>query len=345
MYPIKRRRFLLIAAGTAASVGAARWSRRSGGLFEGDTRCPVATRKTFALGTEVSITVRHSSVEVAEQAIEAAFGELALVERLMSIYRPDSQISVLNRTGWLANPHPYVREVLRHATFVSRRSRGAFDVTVQPLWVVFAAAAKENRLPEPAEIAAARQKVDWTKLDVSRSDCVRLWPPGMAITLNGIAQGYATDRVLATLRSAGVEHALIHAGEHASLGHSARGNAWTIGIQHPRHADAFIALADLDGRCLATSGDYASAFSADLQFNHIFDPRTGYSPTELASVSVLARTAMQADALSTALFVLGPDQGLELVHGTPQCDAFFVMKSGETIATSGFPVSREGRSA
>jgi len=339
MQPVNRRRFLIVAAGSMGGALAGgcqtNWASRPG---------PIVSRKTFALGTEVSITAMHPTAEAAERAITAAFDELALVEQLMSIYRPDSQVSVLNSSGRLVQPHPYFIEVLRHAQHVSERSCGALDVTIQPLWEAFAAAAKAQQIPSESEIALARASVDWTRLVVT-DECVRLLKPGMKITLNGIAQGFAADRVLAALRAGGVEHALINAGELAPLGCSPRGDAWRVGIQHPRQNDAHIALADLDGRALATSGDYATRFSADGRHHHILDPRTGYSPTELCSVSILAPTGMAADALSTTCFVLGVERSLALIKAMPGIDAFFVLKDGETIATGGFPLQTEGSAA
>jgi thiamine biosynthesis lipoprotein len=329
---------MLIAAGAggAAALG--------GAILGGDQPLEQVTRRTHALGTEVSISVRHSSSEAAHEAIDAAFAELELVESLMSIYRPHSQVSVLNRTGRIDNPHPYLIEVLRHATVMSHRTSGAFDITVQPLWQVFVAAAKENRVPGAEEVAAARRQVDWTNLD-TQPGYIRLRQPSTAITLNGIAQGFAADRVQAVLQRHGIEHALINAGEHVPLGISDDGDPWTVGIQHPREPDAFVGMTDLVGRCLATSGDYETKFSPDSRHHHIFDPRSGYSPTELASVSVLAPSAMQADAFSTALFVLEPEKGMELITRTPNTDAFFVLKDGSTIVTAGFPLVTDGRPA
>jgi len=302
------------------------------------------TRRTFALGTEVSITALHPSPKAAERAISAAFDEMVLVERLMSIYRPDSQLSILNRDGRLREPHPYVVEVLRHAQRISHATNGALDVTVQPLWEAFATAAKQQRIPDETEVAAARAKVDWRAVAID-DDAIRFLRPGMKITLNGIAQGFAADRVLAALRAEGIEHALINAGELQPLGHSARGDAWSVGIQHPRRDDAFVALTDLDGRALATSGDYATRFSADGRHHHILDPRTGYSPTELCSVSILAPSGMAADALSTACFVLGLARSLAQIKTMRRVDAFFVLKDGETVATDGFPLNSEGGAA
>ena len=262
----------------------------------------------------------------------------------MSIYRPDSQLSALNRTGLLTDAHPYLLQVLRYSQEVSARTRGAFDVTVQPLWETFASAAKQEQLPSEQAIASARAKVDWRQVTISEA-AVALNKPGLKITLNGIAQGFAADRVQAALRAGGIEHALIDAGELAPLGHSPRGGPWRVGIQHPRHANAHIALTDLDGRALATSGDYATRFTADLRHHHILNPHTGYSPTELSNVSILAPTALEADALSTACFVLGPERSLSLIKALTRVDAFFVLKDGETIATTGFPLRHEGSAA
>jgi len=340
MGQVGRRRFLLLAAGAVGGGAAGLW----GAHRDDDRGCPRVTRTTHALGTEVSLTVRHPQPEVAERAIAAAFGELQLVQRLMSIYDSGSQLSRLNRDGRLESPHLHLVAVLREAQRASAASEGAFDVTVQPLWEAFAAAQKQQRLPTAVEVAAARLLVDWRQVEV-HDDRIRCLRPGVRITLNGIAQGYATDRVLAVLRAHGIEHALINAGELNSLGQSERGGAWRVGIQHPRRTDAYVALADLDGRALATSGDYNTKFSADGHYNHILDPCSGYSPTELASASVVAPSATLADALSTALFVLGPDGGLALLAQNPGADALLITKDGETIATAGFPLRAEGNAA
>ncbi len=127
------------------------------------------------------------------------------------------------------------------------------------------------------------------------------------------------------------------AGEIHPLGTTSAGEPWTVGIQHPREPSAYAALVGLDGRALATSGDYATSFSPDHRHHHILDPRTGVSPGAFSSVSVLAPTAMEADALSTALFVLGPARSLSLIEMTPRVDALFILKDGRTLATGGFP--------
>jgi thiamine biosynthesis lipoprotein len=282
----------------------------------------------------MDIQVLHQDLRAGGQAIDAAFTEVSRVERVMSIYQADSQLSRLNRENVLRDPDPYLVEVLTHAREMAERSGGAFDVTVQPLWKLYADAAKAGELPEIPTIELCRMSVDWRGVSISpREIRIRM---GQAITLNGIAQGFAADRAMATLRSHGVQHALVNAGEL-----SASGKPWTVGIQHPRQPDAYIAVADLAGRCMSTSGDYQTSFSADRAYNHIFDPSTGRSPAELASVTVVAPTATLADALSTAIFVLGPDRGTGLAKSLADVDVLLVLKDGTTLKTDGFPLHRE----
>ena len=337
---IGRRRFLACAvgAGGLAALGSIRWlggSRKTAsvGLVAG---LKAFRLTSFALGSKVSITALHPDEQVARRAVAAGFTELARIEQVMSLYRPDSELSRLNRSGRLDNPHSYLVAVLQKAQEVADRTGGAFDVTVQPLWDLCASSLRSGRTVVLPDIQAACHKVDWRKVDVS-SNAIRLAGDGMAITLNGIAQGFAADCVLRVLREHGIEHALVDTGEIASLGRKATGQRWTAGIQHPRRPDAYISLAALDGRCMSTSGDYATAFDKDFTRHHIFDPATGASPQELASVTVVAPMGIDADALSTAVFVLGPVRGRDLVDATAGADALLVRKDGTAVVTDNFP--------
>jgi thiamine biosynthesis lipoprotein len=274
------------------------------------------------------------------EALEAAFRELEVIENVMSLYRPGSQVCRLNRDGELQDPHGHLVRVLKFAKKISGASNGAFDITVQPLWEAFHAANQRGNLPDDAAVDAAGRKVDWRRVRVSENK-VTLDGEGTAITLNGIAQGYAADRVKDVFSHAGIAHALIDCGEISALGRTAQGSPWSVGVQHPREEDAFISIAQISGRCLATSGDYATCFGGEkgdaFRWNHLFDPKTGRSPDRLASVSVAANTAMEADALSTAVFVAGVERGQALIEELPGVDALFVLKNGKTMATKEFP--------
>ncbi len=334
---LSRRRFLSLSLGGGAVFAAAGFAWRESERLASKN---VVTRLAWALGSNVSMTVMGLPTDRAERALDAAFAELELVEQVMSLYRPDSQLCRLNRDRVLDNPHPYLLTVLATAEQTSRQSDGAFDITVQPLWDLFAACQKQGRLPTNSQIVAARARVDWRAVEVSREH-IQLRAPATAITLNGIAQGFAADRAIAALRDHGVKHALVNSGEIGCLGRKPDGHDWTVGVQHPREPDAFAALTELQGRSLATSGDYETTFSADFSKNHIFDPRTGQSPSELASVSIAAPTAMQADALSTAAMVLGAEKSLALIDSVADVDAHFVLKEGRSLHTKGFPFTEK----
>jgi thiamine biosynthesis lipoprotein len=347
MSTIGRRQFLYCIGGAGAaalsSLAASHPVRDAqpnlavdAGTTDGHRRS--VTRIGWAFGSTASITALHRERTICRRALSASFDELERVERLMSIYRANSQLSQLNRHRSLTDPDPLLVEILLTAQAFSEKTAGAFDITIQPLWQLYADTHRDGRLPSDADACAARALVDWRRVEVTPQR-VRLHGEGTMITLNGIAQGFAADRVRRTLQRFGVEHALINTGEIAPLGQKARGEGWSIGIQHPRADNAFCSIAKLAERCLATSGDYATWFSPDRLHHHLFDPRTGRSPTELSSVSIAARTATEADALSTAVFVLGSERGLALVQQTPGADAMLIDKGGRTITTAGFPAA------
>jgi thiamine biosynthesis lipoprotein len=338
---MRRRKFISYALGATAlgAVGAHLGSKyaRSGGSF-GAAQLAKLTRQGRALGTDISITAFHARRSTAELAINQAFAAIDHVEDIMSLYRPESQLSQLNRNGTLAHPDPALVAVLQRAAALSAQSDGAFDVTVQPLWSVYEEAAASHQLPSAATLSSTLARVDWRQVSVS-TETLSFRQPGMAITLNGIAQGLAADAAAAALREAGVAHALIDSGEISTVGTPATKDHWAIGLKDPRNPSSLLGVTALQGRCLATSGDYEMSFAADFSQHHLLDPRTGYSPTELASVSVVAPTALEADALSTAVFLMGPEAGRALVETLPQVDALFVDKAHRVTRTTNFPRS------
>jgi thiamine biosynthesis lipoprotein len=262
-------------------------------------------RHLQGLGTHLHLQVAHAQPEQAEKALSAAQAVLREIEDAMSLFQADSELQRLNRDGRLAHPSGHLLAVLREAQWVARHSRGAFDVTVQPLWLLSDAARQAGRLPTAAERAQALSLVGWQGLKVA-DQAVELARPGMAVTLNGIAQGYAADAVRATLQAHGVEHALVDTGEFGTLGCNPHGRAWTLGVEDPHRAGKLIAALALDGNSLATSADNRSAFTPDHRHHHIFDPSTGDSPTVLSSITVAARSAMRADALTKVMFMAQP---------------------------------------
>lgn len=318
---MKRRTMLKAALGGAVLGGGAYWIARE--------RLQEFSTAGIVFGTTVSLRVLHDDAAAAKQALDAAMAALRDVDRLMSLHRDDSELSRLNRDGHVDRPDPRFVSVLKAAQATAQLSGGAFDVTVQPLWRAAA---------DQSDMKRELTRVDWRNLDVS-DERVSLLERGMAVTLNGIAQGYGADVALAALNSHGITHALLDTGEFATLGRRADGQPWTLAVRDPRDESVLAHVLPADGRALATSGDYETVFSADFSRHHIFDPKTGGSPQELASVSVLAPTGMQADALSTAFMVLGAQRSLQLAGRLPGVDLLCISKLGEIQRSTGFPAS------
>ncbi|NLX96397.1 MAG: FAD:protein FMN transferase [Rhodopirellula sp.] len=342
MISISRRRFWRVTLGAGGLLGLGAAAKRAWLSEHVDDRAARAaephehTSTSSIFGAPISITAVHGDPALAGRAVEAALGELRRVERIMSLYCPESQLSRLNRNGVLHAPHPWLVEVLQQSQTLAQQSGGAFDMTVQPLWHVYRDAQLAASTAADRDVEIALRKVDWRRVEVS-PEIVRLQSGGTQLTLNGIAQGFAADRAAAVLRAHGVRDAMIDAGEIAALGCRSDESQWKVGIQHPRERQAYAAVAGLSGRCLSTSGDYATSFSSDHCQNHLLDPRTGKSPSWFSSVSVVAPTAVRADGLSTALSVMGLEEGLKLLQKTANTDALFIFKDGRELATAGFP--------
>ena len=308
------------------------------GLLAADTMAAPASPAAGALqwqsttftgmGTTLSITAAHADKQRTVSALEQARELVAQLEMQMSVFNPNSALSRLNAHGVLKQPPPDLLRLLRIAKDFAARSHGAFDPTVQPLWTLFSSRQAAGRLPLAGEVAQARRLVDWRKLRIE-TDRIALAQHGMGVTLNGIAQGFASDQVRALLKSHGIEHALINTGEWSALGQSSQHQDWLLGVADPHQTNALLGRLRLrGGGSLATSADDQTFFSPDHLHHHIFDPHTGYSPRDISSVTVLAKHCTQADALTKVLFVAGYERALALAQQW-QVTALVVHKSGQ----------------
>ena len=255
-----------------------------------------------ALGARSTITLCHADEAVARRLLKEVLAEVRRLEGIFSLYRADSAISRLNRLGRLEAPPPEMVELLARARTVSALTGGAFDATVQPLWRLyadhFARPAADPGGPAEDERQRALARVDYRALSIG-SDAIAFDRPGMAVTLNGIAQGYITDRVAALLRRAGLDHVLIDLGEIRALGRHPDARPWRAGIAEPGGFGELLHEVTLEDRALATSAGAGTRFDPAGRHHHLFDPRSGRSTRHHASVSVLAPSATLADGLST----------------------------------------------
>jgi FAD:protein FMN transferase len=291
-------------------------------------------RAMLAFGTTVWLQIGHEDAQLAQAGLADAIDAVRLVERLMSLYDPQSALSRLNREGVLADPPKPLYEVLRLAQHVARESSGAFDVTVQPLWSAWQSASAQGRSPSRKEREQALAVVGYPHLQVA-PDRIELTRPGMAVTLNGIAQGYAADLVRARLVARGIGHAVLDTGEWLTLGASPL-EPMRLGVADPAQSDRLLAMLRADGRALAVSDDAHTVFSADRRDHHILDPRTGSSPPQVSAVAVLAPQAALADALTKVAFMAGPD-AVPVLARTWGVDLLVLDKSGRLKGSQGVP--------
>ena len=317
-----RRRALRVIAGAAGMPLLA-----SGGAAE---RTPVLAWRGRALGAEAQLLLAHPDDAAVRGVVTRCLDEIARLERVFSLHLLDSEIATLNRTGRLEAASQDFRILLAEAQRFGELSSGAFDITVQPLWDLYAAhfaANPHDTLGPPAHrIEAARRRVDYRAVAVDRAR-VGFLRPAMAMTLNGIAQGYITDRVADLLRDAGFTSVLVKLGETFAGDPPAHGRPWRIGIRDPHAPDRMIATFDAADLAIATSSGFATRFDAIGRHHHLFDPMTGKSAGCCASVTVVAPRATVADAIATALAVLSPAAAVHLLRQTDAA-AFFVGADG-----------------
>jgi thiamine biosynthesis lipoprotein len=291
-----------------------------------------------AMTTLVTITVEDRSQSKAEEAIGRAFDEMDRVVALLTRFESASPLAVLNDTGRLAEPPPELCAVIEHALWLHRLSDGAFDPTVAPLVDLYQVHFAAHGGPPDA---AERREV----LELVGAQCVkvdertlRLDHAGMALTLDGIGKGFIVDRMVETLASHGVQHALVNAGgDIRALGTHANGRPWRVGVQHPRQADALVETLDLADMAVATSGDYVRFHDVERRHHHTIVPSTGLSPDTIASVSVKAPSALQADALATGVFVLGSEGGMRLLARVEGSAGLILTRAGARFTSVGWP--------
>lgn len=285
------------------------------------------------LGALAGMTLWHRDPEFARRTIARMRVEIDRLENVFSLYRRDSEIARLNRDGRLVAPARDLIDVLEISRAVAAASGGAFNPAVQPLWntytAYFAGHPDATRAPAAAAIDAAHRLADFAAVDAARR-AIGFARPGMAITLNGIAQGYITDRIADLLRNEGFDHAMVELGETRALGAMPDGRPFEVNLMKPgapRLVDRTVELADAS---LSVSGGYGLRFGRSTEAHHIFDPATGYSANRLLDVAVIAPRATLADALSTAIFVAGEPAAGKILAAYPAARARVTRSDGST---------------
>ncbi len=298
------------------------------------------------MGTNVTITVVARNDAEGGAAIEAGMAEIKRFDRMMSLYKDDSEITMVNRA---AGNHPVrvspeMIEAVEAASRVSDLTGGAFDITVGPLVVLWQMRLKEGKVPTNAEIANVRRLVNYRNIVIDRkASTLYLKKTGMIMDLGGM-KGYIADRVRDLFRKRGVDNAVIAlAGDIWVMGHREDGKPWRIGVQHPREKDKTLTVLELSDKYVTTSGDYERfVIREKKRYHHIIDPRTGRPSRGVISATIIGDKGELIDPLAKAPFILGPEEGIRLVEQVG-AEAIVVDDVGKVFATEGIKSWQNGQ--
>jgi FAD:protein FMN transferase len=351
----RRRAFRIIAAaaGLPLMIAGLRATVPAGQLF---------TWQGEVLGGLAELSLWHTDEAAARRAMRKVEAELARFEAIFSLARAESEISQLNAAGSLARPSTELRVLLEEGRRFSVLSAGAFDVSVQPLWRLYEAHFWSGRSndTDAGDILArahdvAQALVDYRQIEIGAGR-IAFARPGMAVTLNSLAQGYITDAAADLLRNEGFETAFVDLGEIRAIGRHPDGRAWRVGIRDGRPAASANAVGpaqagvvasagavdqapapavELADAAMAVSGGYGTTFEPSGRYHHIFDPTTGDSARALIDAAVIGPRATIANGLSTALCVAGEARAAALLAVCPGYRAILTRPDGTRAEVSG----------
>jgi thiamine biosynthesis lipoprotein len=314
---------------------------RIGALLLAVTATPVRAewfqREEAIMGTRVAVELWSEDAALAARAMDAVMAEMRGTDELMSTYKPESQLSAVNAHAFErpVQVDPGIIDVVARSFDFSRMSKGAFDVTYASVGYLYDYRAHER--PSEQQVAEALPGVDYRQVEIDRvRNTIRFLRKGVRIDLGGIAKGYAVDRSIEILRRLGIEHAMVNAGGDTRLLGDRRGKPWIVGIRDPRNEGRMVTRLPLEDEAISTSGDYERYFEEEgVRYHHILVPGTGHAAREVRSATVIGPDATLTDGLSTTVFVLGVQRGMELVSRLPGVEAVIVDKDGRIFYSDG----------
>ena len=290
------------------------------------------------MDTTVTIAVYASDENEATQAIDRAFEEIKKVDSLMSPSKEDSQLNLLNKESGLQGADPAFIYVLERSIYYSEISGGAFDISIQPvldLWKSKFSPGGTYKPPTPGELNETLELVNYSEIRIADGNVTL--QPGMKVAVGGIAKGYAVDMAIESLEADRMENAFVNAGGDGKyIGRKPDGTAWIVGLQNPDKNEEYVTAIRAEDVAVATSGNYERYFNESAKVSHISDPRTGYPSTSLISSTVIAKDAIDADAFATAVFVLGEEEGLEMIENVEGVECLIITEDRRLVYSSGF---------
>lgn len=295
------------------------------------------TGEEAIMGTAIRVELWADDEATGEAAIAAVMAEMHRIDRAMSPYKPESELSRINREA-AERPVPISQEmfdILSRSIEFSKISGGAFDITFSSVGYLYDY--RRHIKPTDKEIEQALPGIDYRHIQLdAQKRTVRFARPGVRIDLGGIGKGHAVDNGIALLKKRGITQAIVTAGGDSRVLGDRGGRPWMVGIRDPRRKDNMVAVIPLINSAISTSGDYERYFEVDGErYHHILNPKTGRSATGVHSVSVIGPDATTTDGLTKPVFILGPEKGLRLIESIPGIDAVIIDADGKMFYSSG----------
>ena len=288
------------------------------------------------MDTFVTVTVVTDDQKHATETLDAVFEEFRRIEKKFTIF-DHSPLSELNQKGYLETDDQEFLRILRKAYYYSQITEGYFDMTVQPILDLYTRSFSATGSPPTQEdIDSALRSVGYMNVIITDSSVTL--HNDTKLTLNALVKGYAVDSAIDIILEHNISSALVNAGgDLRAIGKKPDGSLWSIALANPDNTQEFLTVIDADNIAVATSGNYERYFDPSRRFHHIVDPHTGYSAQGLISVTIIAPTASQADALATAVFVMGKEKGLDLIQRLETVEALLVTEDRELVYSSSYP--------
>lgn len=295
------------------------------------------TRDEAIMGTAIHVELWSDDASAARQAIDAVMAEMHRIDRLMSPYKDDSELSRINRDAARAAVpiSAEMFDLIERSLHFSRLSDGAFDITYAAVGHLYDY--RNGVAPDAAALERARRQVGWQHLLLDKgARTIRFAREGVRIDLGGFAKGHVVDNSVRILRQRGIAHAVVAAGGDSHVMGDRCGRPWSIAIRDPRDRQRVVAVLPLRDTSISTSGDYERFFERDgVRHHHLIDPKTGTSPAALHSVTILAADGLTSEALSKCVFVMGLASGMRLIESQPGVDAVVVDAAGTLHFSAG----------
>ena len=292
--------------------------------------------KAHIMGTEISVNLWHEEAAIAEEAIAKVFAEMRRIDATLSPYKEKSLLSQINQSAFKQtfSLTPEITFLIDKSLFYSRVTQGAFDITYASVGWYYDF--RENKKPDDNQVEALLPAVNYKLLAFNKSQAsLKFEHKNLRIDLGGIAKGHAVDRAIQILQGLQIRHANVSAGGDSRIIGDRRGRPWIVGIKNPRFQgddNQSVIRIPLENIAVSTSGDYERFFidaRSGERIHHIINPKTGRSVKGIASVTILGPLGVDTDALSTSVFVLGTDKGLDLINRLDGFDAIIIDSRGK----------------